>query len=133
MAKTSSKKKTSETVKAEIDRARETNAKRQEKIDDLRRKINIESLRIRRLEKLYKALNHEEMRDRVDNALFKNPNMTNEQILRLIELSEQIGSDIDTQTVIDVLSKQTATVNEPVEAVPQADEGEDDSEGKESE
>jgi len=97
--KRNGKKKTTETVKATIERLRGYNVGRLEKIAELKKLINADNAKIRRLEKLHGTINQEELRERIENALFKDKTLTEAQVIQIIEqFSMETALDVPTQT-----------------------------------
>ncbi|MDR2558443.1 MAG: hypothetical protein LBC86_02720 [Oscillospiraceae bacterium] len=128
----STKNRTSGGVMAEIERIRKTNTRRNEKIAQLRREITADNAKIKELEKLYETLNQAELQHKISKLWFRDKKLTDEQVLKLLELGEQIGDRIDmldTSAIVDAIAsvagnssnsqnkKQTA-----VKPTPKADE-----------
>jgi hypothetical protein len=108
--KRNGKKKTSESVSAEIERLKAYNAGRFERIEDMKKKIKADNAKIRRLETLHGLLNNAELKEQVESAFFKDNNLTSEQIQELIRLGKQMS------VKIDVLSTDTKAEKKQNEA-----------------
>jgi predicted nuclease with TOPRIM domain len=90
------KKQTSTGVMAEIERIRKNNARRNEKITQLRGEIVADNGKIKELERLHESLCQEEMQHRIAKLWFKEKKLSDEQIMKFLAISEQIGDQIDT-------------------------------------
>jgi TolA-binding protein len=90
----SSKKQTSQSVMAEIERTRKVNARRNEKIAELRAEVVADNAKIKELEKLYKKLNQAELQYQISLILFKEQEYDEAKVLKLLELSRQLGDGI---------------------------------------
>jgi TolA-binding protein len=89
------KNRTSQGVIAEIERIKKTNTRRNEKITQLRAEIVADNAKIKELEKLYKKLNEAELQSKISNIWFRKKQLSDEQILKFLAISEQIGDKID--------------------------------------
>ena len=91
----SPKKQTSQSVMAEIERTRKANTRRNEKITQLRAEIVADNAKIKDLEKLYKTLNQAELQYQISLILFKEQEYDEAKVLKLLELSRQLGDEIE--------------------------------------
>jgi hypothetical protein len=115
--KRNGKKRTTETVKATIERLRGYNAGRLERIKELKKLINADNAKIRRLERLYGSINQDELREKIETMLFKDKKMTEEQIVAFIEqFYKETALDIPTDTTEKQIAPQVAEPdNEDIE------------------
>ena len=114
--------KTSGSVVMEIERIKKNNIRRNDKITQLRGEIVTDSTRIKELERLYKTLNEAELQDKIADSWFKRKKLTDEQVLKFLELSEQIGDKIDSVDISAIAGAITGTavVSKKIKPAPQA-------------
>jgi|GEM_PF-4657823 len=106
------KKQTSTGVMAEIERIRKNNTRRNERITQLRGEIVADNAKIKELERLHETLCQEEMQHRIAKLWFKEKKLTDEQIMKFLAISEQIGDQIDsvdTGTIIAAITSVAGT------------------------
>jgi len=92
----SPKKQTSQSVMSEIERTRKANIRRNERIAQLRAEVVADNAKIKELEKLYKTLNQAELQYQISLILFKEQDYDEGKVLKLLELSRQLGDKIET-------------------------------------
>ena len=105
----SNKFRTSASVVAEIERIKKSNIRRNEKIAQLKSEIVADNTRIKELERLYETLNQAELQDKIADSWFKRKKLTDEQVLKFLELSEQIGDKIDSVDVSAIANAITGS------------------------
>jgi len=126
------KKLTSKSVKREIERLRKINAKRAERLATLKKEISDTNTEIKGMVKLYETIYQTEVQAKVAREWIKGTKMSDQQILKLIEVGKQIHDKIDdmeagavVEAVTNAQKNQVGAGIKPAPA-PQAIETQDD-------
>jgi hypothetical protein len=117
------KKPTSKSIKREIERLRKINAKRAERLAVLKKEISETNTEIKGLVKLYETIYQTEVQAKVAREWIKGTKMTEQQILKLLEVGRQIHDKIDdmetgavVEAVTNAQKKQTGVGTKPAPA-----------------
>ena len=97
-----------ESIMEEIEKLRGYVAERVVKVDKLKEEIGKYNAKVKALENLYNSIYDLELQERLSNECFKGKKLTDEQILKFIEIGSQIVEKIDiidADTIFDVVGK----------------------------
>jgi hypothetical protein len=102
--KQNGKKKKSEIIMENIVRIQNNNNRRNEKIARLKEEVIADNLKIKELEKQYAKANQAELEEQISTVMFKDNNMSDIQVLKILEITKQIGDKIDNLDTDEVVN-----------------------------
>lgn len=98
------KKYTLKTAQSELNKLEEKKLKKMAELEAVKNEIKEIDISIKNINKTIDKLNSENLKKQMSEALFENSGLTNEQISKLLELSQKIGDKIDNVDVDELVS-----------------------------
>lgn len=98
------KKYTLKTAQSELNKLEEKKLKKMAELEAVKNEIKEIDISIKNINKTIDKLNSESLKKQMSEALFENSGLTNEQISKLLELSQKIGDKIDNVDVDELVS-----------------------------
>ena len=119
----SEKKQTSKSVLAEIERIRKSNVRKTERIAVLKKEIAADTAKVKELKKLHNVLQQAELQHKIAKEWIKGKKMTDEQIMKLLEVGSQIHDkldDLDTGAVVNAVVNASKKQGEETKSPPKS-------------
>lgn len=117
------------TVKNQLKKLEEKREKKQEDLSRIKSEIKDLDIQIKEAKRLIEKITNDRLKKQVTESLFDKCGLTNEQISKLLELSQKIGKKIDNvdiDSLVDKLPDDTKKVDTYINFTKNKNEGEND-------
>lgn len=117
------------TVKNQLKKLEEKREKKQEDLSRIKSEIKDLDIQIKEAKRLIEKITNDRLKKQVTESLFDKCGLTNEQISKLLELSQKIGKKIDNvdiDSLVDKLPDDTKKVDTYINFAKNKNEGEND-------